>query len=237
MKILPALALATSLAAGGAQAAPSITFTGTSDVSFLAFLAGRGVALPAAEAAVAQARGGNNAANGDYEAGLHIPPDLTNAGPVGTAGQFAWGVAGGANAFLPFTLSRTGGTLGFALGNYAGSWSDPLVSGIDMLGFRLRSEGAGSATRMRGLALDGTALGGLSAAGGGLDFAVVEGFGPGDFVLSGEVALDWTGGFPAGSRLGFQIKAIDAPAAVPGPAALALFGMGLLGLGLVRRRG
>lgn len=237
MKVLPALLLAATIGAGGAQAAPVVTFTGSSDTAFLAFLAGRGVALPAAEAAVAQARGGNNAATGDYEAGLHIPPDLTNAAPVGSAGQFSWGAAGGGNAFLPFSLARTGGTLGFVLGNAAGSWSDPLVGGIDMLGLRLRSEGAGSATRVRGLSLNGTALGGLLAADGGLGFAVVEGFGSGDFLLSGEVALDWTGGFPGGSRLGFQIKAIDAPTLVPGPAALALFGLGLLCLGLVRSRG
>ncbi|MFL1463421.1 choice-of-anchor W domain-containing protein [Roseococcus sp. DSY-14] len=237
MKVLPALLLAAAIGAGGAQAAPVITFTGSTDTAFLAFLAGRGVALPAAEAAVAQARGGNNAGNGDYEAGLHIPPNLTNAAPVGTAGQFSWGVAGGGNAFRPFSLARTGSTLAFTLGNYAGSWTNPLVDGIDMLGLRLRSEGAGSATRMRALALNGTALGGLLASGGGLDFAVVEGFGPGDFVLTGEAALDWTGGFPGGSRLGFQIKAIDAPTLVPGPAALALFGLGMLCLGLVRSRG
>ena len=57
------------------------------------------------------------------------------------------------------------------------------------------------------------------------EFNLVEGFGQGDFVLTGEAALDWTGNFPGGSRLGFQIKAIDAPTLVPAPAALRLMVM------------
>lgn len=219
-----------------AHAGPIVSYTGTTDTNFLAYLGTRGVTLPANELAVAQARSGNNATNGDYELGLHIPPNFTNAGPVGTPGQIAWGTAGGNNSYVAFNLSRTGTELKFSMGNYTGSYIDPLVAEIDALGLRLRSDGTGNSTSLRNLKLGSTSLGDFTASGGGLSFAVFEGF-SGNFNLTGEAALNWaSGNIPSGSRLGFQIKALDVPNTVPEPTTLALVGAALAGAALSRRR-
>ena len=115
-----ALAATAALAISGvAQAAPVVSSHFSTDAAFLSLLSGRGVTLPANGIFAAQARAGNNGANGDYEAGLHVPPNFTDAWPIGAAGQFAWGGAArrgvrGARAGLGAAAAVRGGRAGAA---------------------------------------------------------------------------------------------------------------------------
>jgi hypothetical protein len=212
--------------APGASAAPVVTNSFNADAAFNGFIAGIG----GTEVAVAQGRIGDRGGAATYELGLHVPPSFTGAGPLDQAeGQWAWASGQG----IAFSLTRTGGALTFTAGNYSATYGAPLVAAIDVLAFRARGAATSTAS-FTGLQMDGTPLAGASAT-NGVSYAVVEGFGAGDFSLTGTLLLSWTGGAPSGSSLALQIKAYDR-VEVPEPAALALLGAGLFGLAMARRR-
>lgn len=229
-----------------AQAAPVLLGDFSSDAAYQTYLTNQGIDVgdPVSyEMAVAQARSGNNAVIGDYEAGLHIPPNFTSSAPIGTAGQGSWGSANNANPWRAWTLSRSGNALRFQMFNYDETWTNVKVGRIDEIGIRIRSDAntgsfGNNSTAMRNLKIDGIATPGIDAmlAQNGAVQIVLFGNIEGDFTMTGETQLLWGGSLPGGSRLGFQLKLIDSPEEVSEPATLALLGAGLLGLAALRRR-
>lgn len=236
------LAMAAGVAIGTAAAGPITSAHFASDADFQAYLLERAGEQVVRTAFVAQARSGDNTTRGDYEVGLHVAPGFTSVAPLGTPGQLVWGGAGGANAFVPFSLGRIGSTLTFAMGSYTASITDALVAALDALSLRARSVAPGSGitasrTTVRNLAIDGQALPTAPsvAANGSVDLLLIDSL-TGDFRLTGEAALDWTGSFPRGTRLGFEIRGLDGVTPIPEPSALLALLTGIGALALLRRR-
>lgn len=248
---LPALFAAATLAFGSfaAQAAPTSSpifaarGPGASDAALEAYL---GFSLASAEVAVAEGRIGGA---GTHEVGLFGPPAFTGQPPIASQPGGSTDIAWVSGSPVNFSLARTGTTLTFTMGSYTGIFTDTEVADIDGLVFRVRPAGPVSQPSdmlLSNLVFNGNALASLGAAtpppvpgtnsGPVTTLRALEGIGAGNFTLTGAATMSWTGTQPTNSNLAFQIKAYDTPTAVPAPAALALFGIGLLGLAMVRRR-
>jgi hypothetical protein len=197
-----------ALSVGGlAQAAPIVTQTNLSDSGYQAYVTG----LSGTEIAVAQARIGRPG-NADYEIGLHTPPNFTNASPLpGGNTQYNWN----SGSPVSFTLSRAGDDLTFTMGGYSATYNGADVSEINLLVFRAASATDSTASLSK-LILNGTSLSGPSAGNGARNSNIVEGIDAGNFTLTGNVTLSWSGSPPVGSNLAVQIKAFDS-VAVPEP--------------------
>lgn len=120
------------VATAGADPVTIYAPTNTTDTAFSIFLDSMGRVEPyGGERFVAQGRIGVPGP-GDYEIGLHGPPNFTNAGPIlGGSSQWTWGIG----EEVSFTLSRSGGTVTFDMGDYEASLTD---TSVNLLAIRWR---------------------------------------------------------------------------------------------------
>lgn len=208
----------------------------------------------------AQGRIGNNAINGTNEIGLHWnnPADATppssspQLGGIGSS-QRIWGVTGFHNALVDFRIQRLGdrvtltfGPLGTPL--YQASITDAFVGDVSLLAFRSRAEANGTMTSNQAslinMTLDGAsipdsdAFDGVIGGGSVVENVVVKDI-VGDFTLTGQTVLNWTGDRPANSVLAWQIKAFRGvpleTQKTPEPSTVLLMGAGLAMLVWKRR--
>ena len=243
--------------AGAAQAAPSVGPVVTSTAAFNTELATAGVAgdpLLAREF-VGIARIGNNDATpttvftgGLWETALFMPfpnsPMFSNG--VGAPGNRTW--------FNPatVTLSRTGDSITFSVDSFSQTITG--MTGVNTLGIQARAtepDGIPLNTATWDLTLTGmfppVVLGSAtatSAPGGPFEIFQVIGNLVGDFTLTGTITFTFDPMvLPRPSQLAFRIAGYLATeggggtVTIPVPAALALFGVGLLALrGVLARR-
>jgi hypothetical protein len=212
----------------------------------------------------AQGRIGNNATTGNNELGLHrnlaplSDPPTNSAAITPTTGstQRQWGaatlaanVAAGAliNALVDFTFARVGNTttLTFQSGStvlHTASITDVTVPNVNFLVVRARSFADASTTSSRvkldNIVLNGIAYGSMgnvtTTAGTTTTTNYVFRDVVGDFTMTGQTTLDWSGTTPTNSAIAWQVKGYVE--AVPEPATFALAGVALVACGMARRR-
>lgn len=246
--------LAGTLFAGAAQAVPTVSAVFNNAAAYDAHLLGLGLNAANDRQAVAIARVGNNTAattgfNGGWEAAVFVPfvdgPVFANG--LGTPGNFVW-----PSHAVNMTLTRVGGNMTFTVGGYSQAFTFANAGLVDTLGLQLGSQtpGVGAPPAPNSASwgpLTLTSLAGgiatQTAANGAAAFQVVTGI-TGDFTLAGTITLAFDpADRPGASQLAFRIGAFATSLGtadvipVPVPAALAMFGLGLLALGgIVARR-
>jgi hypothetical protein len=245
--VLPVVA--SVFVAGTAQAAPTVSAVFNSIPAYEAALLGLGLNPGADRQAVSIARVGNNVAtptqfNGAWEAAVFVPnvDPGTFLNGQGTPGNFVW-----PSSSVSMTLTRVGANMTFTVGGYSQSFTLGNVGLVDTLGLQLASQAPGANNTAPGnnsatwsnLTLTSLA-GGIAtqtAANGADLYQIVSGIGAGDFTLGGTITLAFDPlSRPGSSQLGFRIAAYATAlgtgnvTGVPVPAAVALFGVGLLAL-------
>jgi hypothetical protein len=248
--------------AGAVQAAPTVGALVTTEAAFNANLATAGVAGNPVDARqfVGIARIGNNSSTattvftgGLWETALFKPfpnpPTFSNG--VGAPGNRDWGSA--ANV----TLSRTGDNVTFSVDGFtqtiAGMTNvntlgvqaratDPATSSVPLNTVTWRNLQLSSPTSVFPPQSVGTATATSSPNGPFEIYQVISNL-VGDFVLTGTIALTFdASSLPPSSQLAFRIAGYVATSGgggdvtIPVPAALALFGIGLVALAGVSAR-
>jgi len=235
------------------------------EAAFGEYLARRGLDARTDMLVMAQGRSGDNRIGGTWEVGLFLPDDLKDAKATWDTAQFQWPQARDGQPWVPFSLSRTDGTLTFSVGDAVVRVDATDIGGLSALALSARAEDKGETTILRSLTLDGDKLeeGHVNAVGDKRDVALVEGLSD-NFTLAGEARLRWAHDpdLSDPARLMFQISgyriggdphggdtlipanavlAVSTPgnqAAIPEPATVLVFlsaSLGLIGHRQLRR--
>jgi len=217
-----------------------------------------------------QGRIGNNlsTAGGENEIGLHVNDAPLNTPPTSSAPltaaegsiQLAWGSAGFSNTLFDFELKRVGIRISFRMWTgsttlYRAEFENANNDDVTLLGLRTRSTASAttSASRVRltNLSLV-TSYGTLSLPESAAYDTSNDGVSPvsnvvvkdilGDFALTGQTSMDWTGSALSRSAMAWQIKGFygvpEGDVNTPEPSSMMLIGGSLAGilLTLARRR-
>lgn len=206
-----------------------------SDGALQTALAGLGVVAPdGGERFVAQARIGDRGGAAEQELGLFGPPSFTggpSVAPSAGSTQFNWGDA----QPVAFSLTRSGGLVTFTVGtptapSFVASLTDPTANTLVL---RLRApDGGPHITGLSDLVVDGLAVGSASTNNGAANWLFTDL--SANFVVSGNLAFDWSAPQPLRSNMAMQLKGYET--AVPEPSVLALLGASLAGAAMRRRR-
>lgn len=216
--------------------------------------------LPPLERAVGEIRGGSGGS--PVRRALHLPTAATGT-PVSDGGTGVFAALTNAPAFgssttnwvsgapVAFAMARVGNVVSYTIGaNVFTSNARASMLDINAFEFRIRSNTTSVANPANSILMSNLvfndsitvnqALADFSAADGAVNIALWDGV-VGDFSITGNYTMSWTGTRPNNSALASQLKLLAVPMtveAIPEPASWAMLiaGFGLTGATLRRRR-
>lgn len=205
--------------------------------------------MPISEFAyVLQASAGNRAASSPIEMQvLDFSGNLNGSVPANGTANFAW--ANNTTYSFSMEFNPTNGQLRYTLGNTTINAIIANTTLIQDMFFKTQANSAGTTLTVSNLVVNGTSMGSAVSSASfantnqQVDYLWIRGLTVGasnTFTMSGNINMSWTGPTPPSNTntvAYFKFGRVTRPdALVPEPGAMALCGISLLMLGLVKRR-